>query len=177
MRKGASMNDLERSLRRVAEVVRRIRVAMLVTFSRDGSPHARPMATRSVDPAQFDGTLWFMTDATSEKVDELHDNPSAMAIYAGRSHRFAVLRGRAVAERDPSRARELWSLDARGWWPDGPESRSLVVIRFLVGSAELWRAPGALTYYYRLAASLMTGRRIAADAEHEFFEVQATPGR
>ena len=49
-------------VQKVAELIKDVKMAMLVTIDEDGRPRSRPMQTQDVD---FDGTVWFFTDVNS----------------------------------------------------------------------------------------------------------------
>ena len=51
-----SSNDIKK----LGELIKDIRIAMLTTVDEDGSLRSRPMATQD---AEFDGVLWFMVGA------------------------------------------------------------------------------------------------------------------
>lgn len=152
---------------RLAEMIREVHVAMLVTFPPDGRPCARPMATQGPEPDEFDGSLWFMTDSNSAKVGQLAQNPEVLVTYAApQKHLFVAVNGTASVRHDPERARKLWSLTAQGWWPEGPDSQSFVLIEVQVTFAECWKGPSMPCFSFQLARALISGERINADAEH-----------
>lgn len=144
---------------------------MLVTFTQAGAGagmHARPMYTQGVDPATFDGDLWFFTDALSPKVEEIRADPRVLVVYADPgSSLYITVSGTATVEHNPERARELWNIHAKAWWPDGPESRDLALIHVRAGSAELWRGPGAASYTLSLLKAVVTGARPDLGGKHE----------
>ena len=53
---------------KVLELIKDARIAMMATRGDDGRQHARPMATNTVN---FDGHLWFFSDADSPKIAEI----------------------------------------------------------------------------------------------------------
>ena len=59
----------EAEIKKVAELIKGIKFAMLTTAEEDGSLRSRPMATQQ---AEFDGTLWFFTSTTTAKVGEIN---------------------------------------------------------------------------------------------------------
>jgi len=72
------MDEQMKDIEQVAELIRGIRVAMLTTVDGNGELHSRPMATQDVD---FDGTVWFFTQATSEKVADLERDARVNVAY------------------------------------------------------------------------------------------------
>lgn len=126
----------EDAARKVAMMIRGIKVAMLTTIAPDGSLHSRPMATQEAD---FDGSLWFFARASSPKVDEIRDDSDVNLAYASpEDHRYVSLSGKATVVRDPEKARELWNPAYRMWFAQGLDDPELVLLRVDVRFAQYW---------------------------------------
>lgn len=158
---------------KLAELIKGMRVAMFHTFSdvhsgpSASTVHARPMHTQRIDPGAFAGELWFFTNSDSEKVREIDRNPRVMLSYADNSSsNYVVAWGEARCERDPAKARELWNIHAKGWWPEGPGSAELTLISVRLTSAEYWDGPSNVSYMLKLAKAVATGERIKTYGEH-----------
>ncbi len=159
--------DTDHDIHKLAELISDIRVAMLTTFPRSGKPHARPMYTQELDAKNFDGTLWFMTDAESLKVAELETNPAVLLTYsAPNKNRFVVVTGQARSECNPEKARELWNIHAKGWYPEGPEDPNLALLRVTVSSAEYWDGPSNASYLLNLLGAVVSGTRVQTAGKH-----------
>ncbi|MDZ4756290.1 MAG: pyridoxamine 5'-phosphate oxidase family protein [Phycisphaerae bacterium] len=155
-------------LGKLVELIDGIRVAIMMTGRcNDSPPHARPMYTQKLDAAHFDGTLWFMTDAGSKKLDEIARDPSVILVYAAPDkNRYVVVQGVASAERDPDVAQELWNIHAKGWWPGGPDDPRLMLIRVETESAEYWDGPSNTSYMLSLLKAVMSGERVHTESDH-----------
>ena len=167
---------------KLVELIRDVRVAMLTTFpdaatspiaDSSGGMHTRPMYTQKLDPPhasspnRFDGHLWFMTDDASQKLRELADEQRVLITYADEGKNiYAAVYGRASAERNPQKARELWNIHAKGWWPGGPEDPRLMLIRVAVDAAEYWDGPSNTSYLLNLFKAVATGERVQIKSEH-----------
>lgn len=154
----------ESSFRHVAELIRDIGAAFLTSLAPGRNPiglHARPMYTLKVDPETFNGELWFFTDPDSVKAHEIESDGRVMLTYAdgGRS-RYVCAFGRASVVRDVEKAKALWNIHARAWWPDGPESPDLVLLRVRIHEAEYWDGPGRVSYMLSLLKAIATHERI-----------------
>ncbi|WP_165250884.1 pyridoxamine 5'-phosphate oxidase family protein [Paludisphaera soli] len=124
------------AVRKVAMMIRGIKVAMLATASPDGGLHSRPMATQE---AEFDGTLWFFTRTSSAKVDEILGDAEVNVSYASpEDHRYVSLSGRASIVREPEKLRELWSPANRIWFARGLDDPDLALLRVDVRIAQYW---------------------------------------
>jgi general stress protein 26 len=170
----AQYDNRTADLPKLAELIKDMRVAMLTTFPTDKRgfgetmrPHSRPMYTQTIEPESFDGTLWFMTDSDSAKVQELAENSEVLISYAAPTkNRFVVVTGLARAEHNAEKARELWNIHAKGWWPEGPASRSLALIEVQVETAEYWDGPSSTSYFISLLKAVTTGERVDPNTEH-----------
>lgn len=154
--------------RKLAELIGDVRVAMLLTFGgRPGPARGRPMYTQKVDPEKFDGDLWFMTDSRSDKLEEVAHDPRVCITYAdAHKNKYCVVYGTATAERDPAKAQELWNVHAKGWWPDGPASANLVLLRVRVERAEYWDGPSNTAYLIHLVKAVVTGTQVKTGGVH-----------
>ena len=163
----SAQEDPDHDIAKLAELISDIRVAMLTTFPRGRKPHSRPMYTQALDSQHFDGSLWFMTDAESLKVAELETNPEVLITYAApNKNRFVVVTGEARAERNPEKARELWNIHAKGWYPDGPDDPNLALIRVQASSAEYWDGPSNTSYLLNLFTAVVRGTRVQTTGKH-----------
>ncbi|MBC7896780.1 MAG: pyridoxamine 5'-phosphate oxidase family protein [Cytophagaceae bacterium] len=126
-------------IEKVAELVKDIRTAMLVTQDEQGNLHSRPMGTSE---APFDGSIWFFTPADSSKVTEIAQHPRVNVAYASpSSESYLSLSGTAEVIDDRAKIRELWSPILKAWF-DSAEDPNIRLIRVDVDEAEYWDTPG-----------------------------------
>lgn len=145
----------EESIETVADIIRDITVAMLVTLDAGGNPRSRPMGTQETP---FDGTLWFFTSRDSEKVDDITRDPRVNVAYASTgSESYLSVSGRAQVVNDRVLARDLWSPILKAWF-DGPDDPDLRLIRIDVEHAEYWNTPGGkIASLFSLVKGAITG--------------------
>ena len=136
--------------------------ATLVTRSRGGSLHGRPMSIARVDHSV---TLWFITSIASAKVDEVADDARAMVSLQS-SSRFVCLNGNAELVFDPQQIRALWR-DTYALWFDGELDPDLVLVRFQAFDAEYWDKSGVrgLKQALQAARAYVTGHKLEAKPE------------
>ena len=138
---------------KVRELVKDERIAMLTTVAADGSLVSRPMGVQAVD---FDGDLWFFAAEDSHKVAEIAHDSAANAAFSGKSS-WVSLSGRASVVRDRAKIRELWNAVADAWFPDGPDTPDVVLIRLHADTAEYWDSPGGrVATLFRLVTTKVT---------------------
>ena len=149
---------------RVAELIRDIRIALLTTADRDGRFHTRPLETLAVDS---DRRLWFFTDWGSPKVQELrHDVRVSLGYADPGSKTYLAISGVGTLEKDPHRARELWTPEQRAYYPKGPDDDRLAVLRVRIERAEYWIAPGRASYLLAALEAGVSGTPAGIVGEH-----------
>lgn len=128
-------------VQKLAEMIQDIDFAMFTTLDRDGSLRSRPMSTQKTE---FDGNLWFFTEASSAKADEVEDNQHVNLSYADQdSNRYVSVSGQATLVRDKAKAKELWNPVLKAWFPQGLDDPNLALLRVTVNKAEYWDAPSS----------------------------------
>ncbi|MCW2962399.1 MAG: Pyridoxamine 5-phosphate oxidase [Thermoleophilia bacterium] len=145
-------------LDKLADLIEGIEIAQLATVRRDGTIHSRPMATQEMQP---DGTLCFLTERDSGKVDEVVERQHVHLGYSDLRHsRYVSVSGTASITSSRPLIRELWTPFARAWF-DGPEDPSIVVLQVRIEEAEYWDTPkgGKPIQLLRLATSAFTGNQ------------------
>jgi general stress protein 26 len=143
-------------LAKLCELIRDIRIALLTTVDRHGRLHTRPVQTLQLDDA--DRSLWFFTDWSSPKVDELHHDVRVSLGYSDPAKNvFVAVSGSGSLFRDIQKAKELWSVEQRAYYPDGPEDERLALLRVVIERAEYWTAPGRTSYLVAAMKAAVTG--------------------
>jgi general stress protein 26 len=93
-----------------------IEVAMFTTRRPDGQLVSRPMATQE----RVTGVdLWFVTDISSHKLDDLATDPHVnLAYYHVKSREWVSVSGVATVTQDRATIRELYKPDWKAWFGD-----------------------------------------------------------
>jgi len=124
----------------VAELATGISFAMLTTTDETGALVSRPMASRGIDEQ---GDLWFLSSRDSRKVAQIQADPRVGVALTSRDVWISVA-GTAEVVEDSAKAAELWSPQMEGWFPQGPEDPSVVLVKVSGETAEYWDTPGGL---------------------------------
>jgi general stress protein 26 len=143
----------ENGAKKVAELVKDIRTVMLTTVEPDGSLVSRPMAVQEVE---FDGDLWFFTDASSRKVAEIGSDTQVNVSFSS-SSTWVSISGNATIVEDTAKAKELWNAVVEAWFPDGPETPGLRLVKVSSETAEYWDTPGKLATVISFVKAKATG--------------------
>ena len=138
-----SETERDQAVRKLAELIGKVRIAMLTTLTREGAFRSRPITTHG---ARFDGDLWFLTRIDSSKLEEVRQHRRVGLTYAKLDENIYVsLSGTAEMLVDQRKAEELWDPAYHAWFPGGPSDPDLALIKVTIERAEYWAAP-ALTW-------------------------------
>jgi general stress protein 26 len=140
-----------------------IEIAMFTTHRSDGQLVSRPMATQE----RVTGTdLWFVTDVSSHKLDELQFDPHVnLAYYNTKSREWVSVAGTAHVTQDRNLIKELYKPDWKAWFGDeggerngGPEDPRLALILVEAQTVEylVVNKPRPLVLF-EVAKALVTG--------------------
>jgi general stress protein 26 len=148
--------QLNASLAHIASLIDGLSIAMLTTVEADGALASRPMAVLEMDAS---GALWFFTSLKSSKVDHLGAvNLSFTDVSNGT---YVSLSGRGEIDSDPGRIARLWTAFAKPWFPDGPDSPDLALLKFIPDAADYWDAPNStMVRAFGVMASIVAGKPI-----------------
>ena len=118
-----------------------IEIAMFTTRRADGQLVSRPMATQE----RVTGTdLWFVTDISSHKLDDLaSDSHVNLAYYNTKSREWVSVAGTAQVTQDRNLIKELYKPDWKAWFGDnggaedgGPDDPRLALVLVEAQSVE-----------------------------------------
>lgn len=126
----------QQAIRKLAEMIEGIPVAMLTTVSERGWLRSRPMVTQA-EPC--DGTLWFLSAAGTGKARDVRDRQQVNLCYVSAArNRYVSVSGMATLVVDTARTAAWWRSAYAEWFPKGPADPDLVWIRVQVQEAEYW---------------------------------------
>jgi general stress protein 26 len=145
-------------IRKLGDLIKDIKVAMMTTVDDGGALHSRPMMTQQTE---FDGDLWFFSGLQSLKVHELQRDRHVNLSYAEPDdNRYVSVSGTAEVVQDRAKARQLWNPVYKAWFPKGLEDPDLGLVRVRVEKAEYWESPaGAVVQLVGFAKALASGER------------------
>jgi len=153
----SSEADRTDAYRKLWELIKGIQMAMVTTIDAEGALRSRPMRTQE---AEFDGHLWFFTNAKAAKVNEVLKHEQVNVSYAQPGdNRYVSVSGTAKVLRDQRKAKELWNPTYKAWFPQGLDDPDLALLRVDVHKAEYWDSPsGTMMHLIGLVKALATGR-------------------
>lgn len=146
------MTEHDDQLETIADIMRATRIASLAYRSLEGSLVSTPMGTQDFDEP---GTVWFLTERSSAKVEAIAADPRVNVHYASKEG-WVSLAGTARFSDDRAKLHELWDASATAWMPGGPDDPESGLLEVTGTSAEYWDSPGAVAVAIQLAKGLLT---------------------
>lgn len=110
------MPSTEKKLTELYKLIDGIEIAMLTTRRSDGHLISRPMATQE----RVSGIdLWFATDISTGKLDEIENDPHVnLSYYNMKSREWISISGLATVTLDKALIAELYKPDWKAWFGD-----------------------------------------------------------
>jgi general stress protein 26 len=149
-----SKND---NIERVWDIIEKVGVCMLTTrFA--GGLRARPLEAR---PDRDAGVIFFVTDTHSPKEDEIEATPDVgLVFFDSKEKAYLSITGRACVVHDADKTKDAWRKTDEVWWPDGPKSPDVCLLRIEPFTAELWDGPAStVVTAFEFAKARLTGAK------------------
>ena len=154
----------------LGKLIEHMHVAMLTTTSESGELLSRPMAPLEM---AGDGSIWFFTDLQSAKTKQL--SLLNLAFVDADRGTYVSISAHGEIHTDRERIKRLWTLAAKPWFPDGPDSPNLCLLKIVPTAAEYWDAPHSkMVRMFAMAAAIVTGNP-AGLGENEVLNKLAAP--
>nr|WP_295371227.1 pyridoxamine 5'-phosphate oxidase family protein [uncultured Sphingosinicella sp.] len=119
------------------------RIAML-TVEEEGRLVSRPMASLA---RPDDGAIYFVTRIDA-KVGEIGgSSPVNLAYSDAHKNTYVSVSGTARTSQDRAKLRELWSMWAEAWLPEGPDAPDVALITVEPEEGKLWDSTSSNLVY------------------------------
>ena len=150
--------------KKVAELIKDTKVAMLTHVNSSGVLVSHPMATQQVE---FDGDVLFIAERDSHKVRDItSQSPARVNVSYSSNSSWVSLSGTATIVDDEAKLAELWDGFTGAWLEGGPENPNNIIIKVNADSAEYWDSPGAkVTQVANFVKAKITGKRLESENE------------
>lgn len=131
-------------------------------FTVNGATDALLSRPMTVIKTEDNGELWFFTSSKGAPVAEIGTGAAVNLSFSGKGEWLSLHGSAAVIDSEP-KARELWNEAAAAFFPDGPDSPNLVLIRVRPEGAQFWNSPGgAITMAFEWVKARLKGEQIDA---------------
>ena len=162
-----------------------IEIAMFTTRRADGRLVSRPMATQE---RASGADLWFVTDVSSHKLEELANDPNVnLAYYNTKSREWVSVSGTAIITQDRDLIHGLYKPDWKAWFGDeggardgGPDDPRLALILVEAQSVEYLKVDKPRpVVLFEVAKGMITGSTPDVGSQRSLTEreLHSTPAR
>ena len=126
----------------VAETLKDIDFMMLNTHTDGGQIAGRPMSNNR--DVEYDGDSWFFVDKESRTFTDVAQNPKVTLSaqtskgLLGKPPMFLSIEGVAEVVEDREARAEHWTSDLERWWPEGPDTPNVALIKVRAQRIHYW---------------------------------------
>jgi general stress protein 26 len=162
------------NLQLIKKLISGQRVAMLTLCGKSGQLESKPMTVLEFDSQ---GAFWFYCEHDSYDAVTRECYKRANLAFSDESHAtYLSLSGGGEIVNDRARIHALWTGMAKPWFPDGPDSPRLALLKFSPEQGEYWDGPGSsLVRMLALAVSAAAGKPVGMGEHGVLNSVAATP--
>lgn len=149
--------DLQDSsaVEKIKDLAENIKTCMFCTYS-GGKLNSRPMSAQKIDD---EGNLWFLSDKTSEKNDEILANSKVELFFSEPHDQFLTIHGNATISYDREIIKELFTPIVKVWMPEGEDDPNLSVIKVVPNEGYYWNNKhNKVVAIAKMTAAFVTGK-------------------
>ncbi|AWG21104.1 general stress protein [Flavobacterium faecale] len=140
---------------KIKDLAEDIKTCLFCTY-KDGKINSRPMAAQKIDD---DGNLWFLSDKTSEKNEEIIQNPTVELFFSAPNDQFLTLHGTASITYDREIIKELFTPIVKVWMPEGVDDPNLSAIKVVPKDGYYWNNKhNKVVAVAKMTASFISGQ-------------------
>lgn len=131
-----------KDIKDVAKALKDIDFVMFNTHTTGGQIAGRPMSNNR--DVEYDGDSWFFLDETSRTFADVSADPKVTLSVQGskgllgKPPEFYSIEGAAEIIRDRATFAEHWTHDLDRWWPEGPETPGVAMVKVHATRIHYW---------------------------------------
>lgn len=125
------------SLKALAKEMRQLDICMMTTNTKRGSLNSRPMSNNR--DVTYKGDSYFFTYEKTGKIKDLEANPAVCLNFEGKKDLYISVAGKAALIRNKAKFKEHWQESLNQWFPEGPETKGIVLIRVKGTMLKYWQ--------------------------------------
>jgi general stress protein 26 len=126
----------------VAKALKDIDFVMFSSHTEGGKIASRPMSNNR--EVEFDGDSWFFVDQSHLLFSDVRNNPEvtlnaqASKGLLGKPPLFLAIEGKTEVVLDKTIIADHWQSDLKRWWPDGPDSPGIALLKVHASRIHYW---------------------------------------
>ncbi|MFG6150282.1 pyridoxamine 5'-phosphate oxidase family protein [Halobacillus sp. B23F22_1] len=126
----------QETLKKIKDLIKDEKVAMLTTVSPEGRLLSRPMHTQEVEMDRE--AIWFITEKDTEKFRDINRNSAVNLAYAGKS--YVSISGTAEFVQDEDKKKEYWNKILGRLLNISADDSNVVLVKVTPEIAEYWES-------------------------------------
>ncbi|MCA1012027.1 pyridoxamine 5'-phosphate oxidase family protein [Halobacillus halophilus] len=129
-------SENQKALKKIKDLIKDEKVAMLTTLSPEGKLMSRPMHTQEVamDKEEF----WFITEKDTDKYRDIGRNPAVNLAYSGSS--YVSISGTAEFVQDEDKKKEYWNKIVEKVLNASADDPNVILVKVTPEIAEYWES-------------------------------------
>lgn len=149
---------------------------MMTMHDAQGQLSSQPMTVIEMDAS---GCLWMLISKSGHTARVSSESGGVDTVNLSFSDEsrstFTSVTAHATLSHDSQRKKDLWSIMARPWFPQGVEDPDLAVLKLAPIKAEIWDGPdSSVLRILAMAASVVVGKPVGL-GEHENHVIAQKP--
>lgn len=158
-------------LKSLSDLIKDIPICMLTHQDDEGKLVSKPMTPIEMTS---DGVLWFLTNIQQVHLNQLSVSNVCFTDFTKGS--YISISGAGSISINQARIDELWSPAGRPWFPDGPMSEDIAILKFTPSSAEYWDGPhNRILRTFALIASVIARKPVGMGDHNKITELSQPP--
>ncbi|MFD1021100.1 pyridoxamine 5'-phosphate oxidase family protein [Thalassobacillus hwangdonensis] len=129
-------SENQETVKKIKDLIKDEKVAMLTTISPEGRLMSRPMQTQEVEMDNEE--IWFITKKDTEKYRDIIRNPAVNLAYAGSS--YVSISGRAEFVQDDEKKKQYWNKIIEKVLNASADDPDVVLVKVNPEIAEFWES-------------------------------------
>ncbi|SFK32879.1 General stress protein 26 [Halobacillus dabanensis] len=129
-------SENEETVKKIKDLIKDEKVAMLTTVSPEGKLMSRPMHTQEVEMDKEE--IWFITEKDTEKYRDINRNPAVNLAYAGNS--YVSISGTAEFVQDEKKKERYWNKIIEKVLNASADDPNVVLVKVTPEVAEFWES-------------------------------------
>ena len=113
---------------------------MMITKDGRNTLHSRPMSNNG--KVDYNGDSWFFAFEDSNKVKQIESNQMVSLVFQTDDMTFVDCYGEASILTNKNLIKEKWVDGLEAWFPDGPETEGVCLIRVTAKRVQFWGKGG-----------------------------------
>lgn len=148
--------------KKLFELVKDVKVAMMTTADPDGTLNSRPMWNNDIDE---NGDIWFFTKLHSPKTAAISKDDQINLSYSDPSSQtYVSIAGKAEIVSDQALVDAKWTESLKTWFPNGKDDPEVALIRIHPEQGEYWDSPRSkMLHLFGYVKASLTGESPKTD--------------